>query len=136
MTTSIEAQIDPMTTPNQGIRFVPMTESDYWNYSSTGKVYKSDIELRGMDNYQRHTCNFTLTFCDSDHEARRVFQGPAVKGEYTYLIPQATVISDPPQAFQERLNVKQGDLLIVCGNLYEYFAGTHSKGAHLAKVEI
>ncbi|MBH0778810.1 hypothetical protein [Nocardia bovistercoris] len=87
-------------------------------HGNYGHSFSSTVELRGKFRHQRSQCNFTVHYLDETTESRREYQGPIIKGEYAFLVPQATVISSHPIARRTVIEVENGDLISIVGRTF------------------
>jgi len=106
---------------------IPMTTSpEHQLYTHGEDRYGHEFQsaagvvLNGRFRHQGHDCDYTITYFDDTTSSRRETGGPIITGEWAFMSALPTIISANPRPWntQQRIHVKDGDLVSILGRTF------------------
>jgi|GEM_PF-6652872 len=99
-----------------------------------GHEFESIEHLNGRFRLQGHPCRFQVVYLDETTTSRREHDGPVVAGEYAFIFPISTMISDSPIEQPPLIAVDNGDLISICGRTFRIQDDRYNNDPRLVRV--
>ncbi|WP_280426499.1 hypothetical protein [Nocardia carnea] len=83
-----------------------------------GHKHESTVSLRGNFRHQGRACDFRVTYYDADTRHVIPSFGTEMEGESAHMVAQSSAFAAMPVDVPDRIEVRDGDLVSICGRVF------------------